>query len=467
MASATSPISSVMDTFTSQISTVTPKSHSMLSTLQRLPPELLLMIFRELLEVMNTSLSLISSALVCHTWNACLRSDSSLWTRLLIDLPTLEAHPGDVGLQGLASSVKLALDYSQGRPLTLTVNLVYPDGESSSATGHDDLSLTTSTTKILDYTLERCHELTVSCSLWSDMELLAGAVEKRPLPFLQSFHIAYQPSGFEAFSEPHALPLWRPGGISPLLVEPPRQITSVLPSLKQVVIDNLTHEWGLFSLTSLTSLHFRNIPDHNSPTYGEFRAILEASRDTLTSLELSSLSLKDIQFVGGRFTLPNLTTLLVSFADPRDLMWIAQTLDPPSLKTLTVDDHTVKNQCEERRRRTVESFREVMRCFPLENVETLVLKDVELYELEVEAEALESTGTEESGDGDRERESSSLQEGENAKSSPSLTDQFCSRFRSLVVFEAWHTETSLVEAFKHSDGDNVLSHLNLYLERLN
>ncbi|KAL0064481.1 hypothetical protein AAF712_008538 [Marasmius tenuissimus] len=143
------------------------------------------------------------------------------------------------------------------------------------------------------------------------MEILIGLIERcieinnNTLPTLECFRMSYNPAGtIEGFSSPHALPLWRTGGISPL-IRADETPTSVFSSLKHLTVDDVTHDWSLLTLSGFYTLRILNIPTHNSPSYTDLHRLLLDNAETLTTLELSNISVSDLKTVGGRFTLPN------------------------------------------------------------------------------------------------------------------------------------------------------------------
>ncbi|KAL0064484.1 hypothetical protein AAF712_008541 [Marasmius tenuissimus] len=222
------------------------------------------------------------------------------------------------------------------------------------------------------------------------MEILTGLIDRciktnnNTLPTLQSFRMSYNPADtIEGFSSPHALPLWRTGGISPL-IRTNETTTSVFSSLKHLTVDNVTHDWSLLTLSGLHTLRILNIPSHNSPSYTDLHRLLLDNAETLTTLELSNISVSDLETVGGRFTLPNVQKMTIGFAHPRDLVWAAQTLDLPALDHLILEDQaagTGEWMSEVNKRQTVEGYQELTRCFPLSRVRRLVLRYVVFYKL--------------------------------------------------------------------------------------
>ncbi|KAJ8075409.1 hypothetical protein PM082_019747 [Marasmius tenuissimus] len=424
-----------------------------LSPFQRLPPELLLLIFGRLLSCTSSSLSLVSPALACRTFYQCLQGESSLWTRLLIDIQALEWHPNDRELTKLREHVEIALKYSQQRPLSLTIHLVR-SGENPICPDSDNISesllngpLSQLVTHLFQIAFPRCCQLTIETSSWLGMELLTSLVEgviensNNNLPGLKTFTLTYNPTNtIEAFSQPHALPLWRVGGISPLIPTDNQPQSSILifPSLTHLTINNITHDWSLLHLSGLQTLRLMNIPHHNSPLCTDLHRILLANAETLTMLELSNISIADVEFVGGRITLPSVKTMTIGFAYPKDLVWAAQTLDSPALEELIVEDQTasVGWVSETDKHQIMEGYQELMRCFPLDHVRRLTLRDVVFYE--VRPDAVES------------------------KDGP-FAFEFVLRFRELEVLSLWSTDTSVLKVLKTSS-DIVFPNLCLYLD---
>ncbi|KAK1225073.1 hypothetical protein PQX77_011993 [Marasmius sp. AFHP31] len=199
-------------------------------------------------------------------------------------------------------------------------------------------------------------------------------------PTLESFRMVYNPANtIEAFAPPHALPLWRTGGMSPLIMvndsENATPKISPFPSLRNLTIDNITHEGSLLVLSGLQTFRLQNIPSDNlnSPSYTEIRHLLLSNAETLTTLELTNISTSDFETVGGRFTLSNVKSLTIGFAHPRDLVWASQTLELPALEELIVEDHTGGSDSEQ-----MIAYQESMRCFPLDRIRRLVLRCVAL-----------------------------------------------------------------------------------------
>ncbi|KAJ8096209.1 hypothetical protein AAF712_015471 [Marasmius tenuissimus] len=314
---------------------VSPRTKSIqkrLAHFHQLPPELVILVSEYLLSCTRSSLFLISPTLVCQYFYGCLKSYSSFWTDLLIDLSALEAHAGDAALDDLTRKVNHALNYSQDKRLALTINLLR-----SSSDMDDSIGSLLNDAFIILYrkTLPLCRELTIKSSLWLDMQTLTGFLEwyiRDKQNAIESFDMVYKPTNtIEAFATPHALPLWRTGGISPLIMidDPGSTIPSEtpFPSLEHVKIDNITHSWSLLTLSGLHTFRLLNIPSHNSPSYTEIQRLLLSNAETLTTLELSHISVSDIETIGGQFTLPNVKSLTIGFAHPNDLVWASQTLD--------------------------------------------------------------------------------------------------------------------------------------------
>ncbi|KAJ8096189.1 hypothetical protein PM082_000097 [Marasmius tenuissimus] len=192
--------------------------YTQLAPFQLLPPEILILI-SEHLSCTRSSSSLVSLTLVCRTFYKCLNNESSLWIWILIDLPTLKTHAGNEGLANFTRKMTLALEYSQYKPLSLTVDLLRCGGDSDSDEGStrpllDNDSLSEYITHLFCITLPLCRELTIKCSLWFDMEILTSIIEgyikrnQNTFPTLESFHMSYNPANtIEAFASQHALPL--------------------------------------------------------------------------------------------------------------------------------------------------------------------------------------------------------------------------------------------------------------------
>ncbi|KAK1230646.1 hypothetical protein PQX77_006262 [Marasmius sp. AFHP31] len=318
-----------------------------------------------------------------------LKAESSLWYNLLNNLPTLKAHAGNAGLANLTRKLTLALGYSQRKPLVLAIDLLRSglDTKDSIRSFLDNDALSGFVTRYFHITLPLCRELTIKCSPWLDMEILTGLVEgyvkhnQNTFPTLEFSHTSYNPTDtIEVFAPPHALPLWRTGGVSPLImiddIESTTPSRSPLPSLKNFTIDNITHEWSLLPLSGLHIFRLRNIPSDNSPPYTEIRRLLLSNAETLTTLELSNISISDVETVSGRFTLPHVKSLTIGFAHPRDLVWASQTLDLPALEELVVEDHTGGSESEQ----MFTTYREMMRCFPLDRIRRLGLRCVMLLQ---------------------------------------------------------------------------------------
>ncbi|KAJ8096190.1 hypothetical protein PM082_000098 [Marasmius tenuissimus] len=142
------------------------------------------------------------------------------------------------------------------------------------------------------------------------------------------------------------------------------------PFLRDITIDNITHSWSLLTLSDLHTLRLLNIPSHNSPSYTEIRRLLLSNAETLKTLELSNISVSDIETIGGRFTLPSVKSLTIGFAHPNDLVWTSQTLDLPNLEGLVIGDHTGGSESEQ----MIAGYRELMRCFPIDRIQRLVLR---------------------------------------------------------------------------------------------
>ncbi|KAK1215750.1 hypothetical protein PQX77_021639 [Marasmius sp. AFHP31] len=382
--------------------TIPPRTNTIyrrLAPFQRIPPELLLLIFEDLLSYTKSSLSLLWLTLVCRSFYNSLTAESSLWCNLLIDIPTLEAHVGDAGLAKLARKVTRVLEYSQDKQLSLTFNLLCPGSDMDNSLASLLECISNILWKVgphcrngrggydaLSELVFRCRELTFEFSLWSDMGNLTSLFERYikhnqdfTFPTLESFRMVYNPANtIEAFAPPHALPLWRTGGMSPLIMvddsESATPLKSPFPSLKNLTIDNITHEWSLLALSGLHTFCLRNIPSDNSPSYTEIRRLLLSNAETLTMLELTNTSISDFETVGGRFTLPNVKALTIGFAHPRDLVWASQTLDLPVLEELIVEDYAGGSDSEQ----MITGYQESMRCFPLNRIRRLVLRCVAL-----------------------------------------------------------------------------------------
>ncbi|KAJ8090999.1 hypothetical protein PM082_024923 [Marasmius tenuissimus] len=192
------------------------------------------------------------------------------------------------------------------------------------------------------------------------MEIIIGLIERcieihnNTLPTLECFRMSYNPAGtIEGFSSPHALPLWRTGGTSPL-IRAHETPTSIFPSLKQLTVDNVTHDWSLLTLSGLHTLRILNIPSHNFPSYTDLHRLLLDNAETLTTLELSSISVSDLETL------------------------------KPALEHLVLEDQAEGRGewiSEVNKRQTIEGYHELTRCFPLARVRRLVLRCVVFYEL--------------------------------------------------------------------------------------
>ncbi|KAL0062959.1 hypothetical protein AAF712_010180 [Marasmius tenuissimus] len=344
-----------------------------------LPPELLILISEHLLSCTKSSLSLVPLTLVCQYFYWCLKSYSPFWTNIHINLLTLEAHAGDAVLANFIQKLNRTLNYSQDKQFALTVSLLRSSSDLDGSIGSPlyDAFIKDLYRKTLPF----CRELTIKSSLWLDMETLTGFIEwyirdkQTAIPTLESLHVLYNPANtVEAFAPPNALPLWRNGGISPLIMmeSPGSTIPSepLYPFLKDITIDNITHSWSLLTLSGLQTFRLLNIPSHNSPSHTEIRRLLLSNSETLTELELSNVSVSDIETIGGQFTLPNVKVLTIGFAHPNDLVWASQMLDLPALEELVVEDHTERLDSEQ----TIRGYGVLMRCFPVDRIRRLVLR---------------------------------------------------------------------------------------------
>ncbi|KAK1219497.1 hypothetical protein PQX77_017787 [Marasmius sp. AFHP31] len=422
----------------------------------RLPPELLLLIFKWLVSSTRSSLSLFPIAFVCRSFHSLLRNDPSSWTTIPIALPTLESHRDNAKFPDFTRTVALALNYSRGRPLSLTVNLLH--GSENHLTSDDPSGIRLKDGLISDFitrlfrVLPRCRELTIECSLWRDMETLIRLV-KRSIKDngtslrLESFIMTYNPThSIEAFFHPNVLPT------SPLIwsENPDEHITTPLPCLTNLVINNITHNWPLLTLSGLHTLRLINIPSNNSPSYADLHRILLENAETLTTLELSDISVNDNKAVAERFTVPNLKRMTIGFGHPKDLGWAAKILDLPALEELAIEDRIAGLRLgsgrpwvsEARKRQAREGYRELMKWFPLGRVRKLNLRRVVFYD----------SGSE-----------GVVEEG---KSVP-FAFEFLSEFREVRNLEVWHDDSSLACADIVKSSDTLFPNLcSCYIGRL-
>ncbi|KAK1219498.1 hypothetical protein PQX77_017788 [Marasmius sp. AFHP31] len=402
----------------------------------RLPPELLLLIFKYLVTSTRSSLSLVPIILVCRSFHSLLQNDSSSWTTVLIALPTLESHRDNANLSNFIRMVTLALEYSREKPLSLTVNLLR--GSENHLSSDNRLGSRLRDGIILDFithlflVLPRCHELTIECSLWHDMETLISLVKRGfedndTFPLLESFNMTYNPTDtIEAFFHPNTLPLWRGGEPSPLIRF--NNGATPFPSLRSVTINNVAHTWRFLNLTGLHTLRLINIQSYNSPSYVDFHRILLANAHTLTTFELSDISITDNNAVSERLTVPNVRRMTIGFGSPKDLVWAAQTLDLPALKELVIEDRVTGLKLgngqpwmsDSKKRQIMEGYRSLMRWVPLNCVQRLTLRRVVFYESNSEGVLVEE-----------------------GSKDVSFTFKFLSEFREVRNLEVWHDHSSL------------------------
>ncbi|KAJ8091914.1 hypothetical protein PM082_024148 [Marasmius tenuissimus] len=400
----------------------------------RLPPELLLLIFKYLVTSTKNSLSLGPIALVCRSFHECLRNDPSSWTTILITLTTLESHRDNATFLNFTRMITLALDYSRGRPLSLTVSLLH--GSENHLNSDNQLGTRLKDRPIRDFitrlfrVLPRCRELTIESSLWRDKETLISLVKRsiednNALSRLESLTMTYDPTHtVEAFFHPNVLPT------SPLIRsdDPDDNETTPFPSLENLTIDNVAHTWRLLTLSGLHTLRLINIPSYNSPSYADLHRILLSNAETLSTLELSNITITNTKAIGESLTLPNVRRMTIGFGHPKDLVWAAQMLDLPALEELVIEDRVaglkLENQrpwvSEAKKRQTMEGFRGLVRCFRLDCIQRLILKRVVFHESHSQGLLVDE-----------------------APEDVSFAFRFFSGFREVKDLEVWHDASSL------------------------
>ncbi|KAJ8089831.1 hypothetical protein PM082_018407 [Marasmius tenuissimus] len=192
-------------------------THAQLAPFQRLPSEILI----HLLSCTKSSLSLVPLTLICRTLYKCPHNESSLWIWILIDLSGLKTHVVNDNFANFDRKVTLAFEYSQYKPLSLTIDLLRRVGDSELDEGSttpllDNDLLSKYITHLLRITLPLCRELTIKCSLWLDMEILTNLIEgcikrdENAFLTLEFFHMSYNPP---TQSKPSLLHTLFPSGV--------------------------------------------------------------------------------------------------------------------------------------------------------------------------------------------------------------------------------------------------------------
>ncbi|KAF9255895.1 hypothetical protein L218DRAFT_262543 [Marasmius fiardii PR-910] len=365
-----------------------------------LPNELILKIFHELVLETGSSASLAPSLSTCVAFHNILVGEPELWTRLCADMTTANLSGSKSDISSFWPHLQTAIRLSQNHPISLVVNLA-TDHPLQSMITRDHLWALTFAVLCSRRTHERCEELIVRCSNWSNMcDFMQPLVHRiRNFPHLRRLELQYVPS--PPFPESH------PGGdeyfVSLLDASYPIYVDDVeakrryndrtFPNLRQVVLCNIASNFDSFAATRLTSFRFENpLGSLSQIQHEEVQHMLMINSDTLTTVELGLWGVGWVQesyATSERYTLSVLEELKVSIPAYRDFGLFVETLDLPSLKRLGITDDCHRsnvdgNQIADLGSRTncLEAYMSMMELWPLHQVTHLALTSVVIYEME-------------------------------------------------------------------------------------
>ncbi|KAG6833093.1 hypothetical protein H0H87_011504 [Tephrocybe sp. NHM501043] len=282
---------------------------------------------------------------VCGHWRRIAIREPKLWTEISVHEelkripPTVREKQKKPRFLATLDRVEAFLRRSQDNlPLDVAINLtILPDnGDHIVSALRSNFRLhTRMLSQLLSPYLGRLRCLTIVVNEYPCLlDLQVHFSPAPPMPYLCALDI-------HAFGDSHpcldeevvALPLGYSHAASPCAVQ------DYCPRLTYASLTGVPVNFQRFAPRNLTELSLARIPCVPALTWHEFREILEANEATLEVLHLSSVSLP-LMHAFLPITLRNLSSLLLTYAKPEQLLCLIEMLHVPNLEYLSIiDDH--------------------------------------------------------------------------------------------------------------------------------
>ncbi|ESK88066.1 hypothetical protein Moror_10765 [Moniliophthora roreri MCA 2997] len=366
----------------------------------RLPDELRLKVFRELVATSGSSAALLPPAGACRALRGFLVGEASLWTCVRVDSSLIDlgvnvldavGHPSGPG--AVWPGVALLLHYSANRPLSLTITTL------GVTINHINILI-----ELLRTSFARCRSLVIHCFFWEHLVNIMSFLDDKVLGMnlLEFCDIQYFSSSPEFQTQTQLLNYpTTPGEIpnSPFHCSKryPKREKTMFPALKTLRLQSFPHRWHRFYPHSLTSLSLGTLSQSDRPSWRNLKNILLGSRHTLVDLELTAVAAPKMRGrASERYTLTKLTRLRIGFTDPKELILLAASIDLPKLDSLSIEDigrriaqtecghdsfFPDKEQFKTIQRDTLAGFEAVATYWPVQNITTLVMSHIAMYEM--------------------------------------------------------------------------------------